>query len=137
MGGSVVYFDKVRGANFTKGKKRMRGDATSGPEVKKWNGFKGGAAYTSVDFVNNVVAGSGTFGSFSPARISWPASGAGQGFRVGNRINFLGMRLKGWITLAPDQLKQIRWRLVLVRLDTFVGDLTFNAAVSEFVNCDK
>ena len=138
MGGSVVYFDKERGANYTKGKKRMRGDYSSSPEIKKWNGFLGNAGMTSVDFVNNVIPGSGTFGNFQPCRIQWPQVGASPGFRIGNRIKFLGFRLKGWITLAADQLKQIRWRIVLVRLDLPAGNLTFDAAayLSQWVNPD-
>lgn len=138
MGGSVVYFDKQRGANFTKGKKRMRGDMNSTPEIKKWNGFMGNNAFTGVDFTNLLIAPSGSFAAYQPARIQWPNAGASPAFRVGSRINFLGMRIKGWITLAADQLKQIRWRLVLVRLDTLVGDLQFNASnyLSQWQNSD-
>lgn len=138
MGGSVVYFDKVRGANFTKGKKRMRGDPSSGPEIKKWNGFYGNAGMTSIDFTNLVIAPSGSFANYQPCRISWPQVGATPGFRVGSKINFLGMRLKGWITLAADQLKQIRWRLLLCRLDLPAGSVNFdaNAYLNQWVNAD-
>lgn len=142
MGGIKVVFDKTRGDNYTRGKKRMRGgDIIRGSEVKKWNALYGSSAVinTSYDFVNNVLgAASGTATNFRPQEIVWPSQGASASQRVGNRINFKALRLKGWITLAPDQLKQIRWRLVLCRLDLPAGTVTFdaNAYLSQFINAD-
>lgn len=138
MGGSVVIFDKSSGANFTRGKKRMRGDIIRGPEIKKWNAFNGGNAYVSVDFANLISVASPVFGCYQPCRIQWPSLGTGAGARIGTRINFLGFRLKGWLTLAATQLKAIRWRLMLVRMDMPNGTYTFDAAsyLGQFSNAD-
>lgn len=143
MGGHKVVFDKQAGSCYTKGKKRMRGgDVIRGSEVKKWNALHGSGASInqSYDFVNNVLGrSSGTATNFYPQEIVWPTQGTGMANRIGNRINFKALRLKGWITLAPDQLKQIRWRLVLCRLELPVGSVTFdaNAYLSQFVNSDN
>lgn len=142
MGGIKIVFDKQAGACYTKGKKRMRGgDIIRGPEVKKWNALLGSTATppTSYDFVNNVIGrSSGTATNFYPQDILWPSVGTGANQRIGNRIDFKALRLKGWITLAADQLNQIRWRLVLCRLDIPAGSVTFNANnyLSQFVNSD-
>lgn len=143
MGGIKVVFDKQAGACYTKGKKRMRGgDIIRGSEVKKWNALSGSSSLPSAsyDFVNNVLGRTtGTATNFYPQEILWPTQGSGMNNRIGNRINFKALRLKGWITLAPDQLKQIRWRLVLCRLDIPAATVTFDAAayLSEFINSDN
>lgn len=141
MGGSKVVFDKQAGFNYTKGKKRMRGEIVKGSEVKKWNALYGSSATVnlSYDFVN-VLTGYqvGVATAWRPQAIQWPAQGTSLAHRIGNKINFLGIRFKGWITLAPDQLKQIRWRLVLCRLDIPRGNLDFTtvAYLSQFQNAD-
>lgn len=140
MGGSVVYFDKTSGANYTRGRKRMRGDSNNAPEVKKWNGLMGNIGVSSIDFTNMVSAPSGSVGVYQPARIAWPPAGStADGYRIGSKITFLGIRFKGWVTLAADQLKQIRWRLLLVRLDLPAGNMNFDAAayLSQFKNSDS
>lgn len=138
MGGSLVYFDKSKGANFTKGRKRMRGEIDNSPEVKKWNCFLQNATFNAVDFTNMLIPPSGSFGSFQPARLQWPNAGSTDGFRIGSNITFLGFRLKGWITLTAHQLKQIRWRLVLCRVDIPTGSLNFDATsyLTQFRNSD-
>lgn len=140
MGGSVIVFDKDSGANFVKGRKRMRGQPNSGPEIKKWNCISNTNSYTSYDFVNNITSGTGVYTNFSPVRLQWPPVGDVTGQRVGSRINFLGLRIKGWITLAANQLKQIRWRLVLARWDqAFDTGQLYNAPayLKQFCNSDS
>lgn len=140
MGGRKVVFDKQAGVCYTKGKKRMRGgEIIRGAEVKKWNALTGNNTYTSYDFVNNVLGRTGgTATNFYPEEIKWPSPGTAEGFRIGNRIDFRALRLKGWLTLAPDQLKQIRWRLCLCRIDmppsTF--DFDAHAYLTQFSNAD-
>lgn len=141
MGGKKVVFDKQAGYNFVKGKKRMRGGVKDvGPEVKKYNCWYGsGNQLVSMDFVNNLTGGSaGTTVSYSPRAISWPTVGTAGDQRIGNRIYFRAIRLKGWITVAPDQLMAIRWRMVLCRMDIPTGAYTMNATnyLSQFVNSD-
>lgn len=136
MGGSVVVFDKNSGVNFTRNKKRLRGEIIKGPEVKKFNALTGTNVYTSYDFCNLIHAPSPTISAFQPVVFSWPNQGTGLAQRVGNRITFLGFRLKGWLTLSATQLKMIRWRFVLVRLDMPTGSVTFDteAYLSQFLN---
>lgn len=140
MGGHKVVFDKTAGVCYTKGKKRMRGgEIIRGAEVKKWNALYGNNTYDSYDFVNNLFGRhNGTGTNFYPQEIKWPVAGTQQGSRIGARIDFRALRLKGWITLAPDQVKQIRWRLCLCRIDmppsTF--DFDSHAYLTQFSNAD-
>ena len=136
MGGSVVVFDKNAGVNYTRNKKRLRGEIIKGPEVKKFNCLAGTSVYTSYDFCNLLHAPSPTISAYTPVAFSWPSMGTGSAQRIGNRITFLGFRLKGWITLSATQLKMIRWRFVLVRLDMPTGTVTFDAEayLSQFLN---
>lgn len=119
----VIVFSKQSGANRVKGVKRLRGDASKmGPEVKKYNAFETGAnqqaLLTSHDFVNVVHGNSvSTSVNYYPMYLNWPTIGNTDHQRVGSRINLKAFRFKGWITLQPNQLTQIRWRMVLCRLD--------------------
>lgn len=139
MGSSAVVFDKKAGVNFTRNKKRMRGEIIRGPEVKKWNCFSGTDTYTSYDFCNLLHAPNPYISAFSPFQMVWPSMGTGSANRIGKRITFLGFRLKGWITLSATQLKQIRWRIVLARLDMPAGTLSFDASgyLSQFNNASS
>lgn len=136
MGGSVVVFDKSSGANFTRGKKRMRGDIIKGPEIKKYNCLAGSNNYTAYDFTNLIRSPAPTVSAFAPLIFSWPNLGSSVAQRIGNRINLLGFRMKGWLTLSATQLKMIRWRFVLVRLDMPTGNLNFDQAayLSQWLN---
>lgn len=140
MGGSKVYFDLNAGASYSKGKKRMRGELVKGPEIKKWNAFMGsGQTLSSINFVNTLIAaGANTANSYVPQTIVYPSAGNSDSYRVGNRINLLGIRFKGWIAIASDQIMQIRWRLNLVRVDIPDQSFVFSRVsyLQQFENAD-
>lgn len=119
----VVVFSKESGVNRVKGVKRLRGGRPNpGPEVKKYNAFESGTTeqglLTSHDFVNNVHGnGPAQSVNYYPMYLNWPHMGSTDYQRIGARINLKAFRFKGWITLSATQLSQIRWRMVLCRVD--------------------
>lgn len=142
---NVVVFSKDSGYNRTKGVKRLRGERGKiGPEVKKYNAFQTDAVaqalLTSHDFVNNLTSSSTTVHTnYYPVVLNWPTIGSTDYQRVGSRINFRAIRFKGWITLSPTQAIQVRWRMVLFRLEVPVGaslGLDPSTYLSQYENAD-
>lgn len=140
MGGQKVSFDRNAGACYSKGKKRLRGEIVRGPEIKKWNAFMGsGNSISSIDFINTLTgAGANTANSYVPQQIVYPVAGNSDSYRVGSRINLLGIRFKGWIAVASDLIMQIRWRLNLVRVDIPDESFIFSRTtyLQQFTNSD-
>lgn len=141
----VVLFSKDSGYNSVKGVKRLRGGKSKlGPEVKKYNAFGTDAltqsTLTSHDFVNTIYGGTPTVSpNYYPLVLNWPTIGSGEFQRVGSRINLRAIRFKGWITLSSTQATQVRWRMVLFRLEVPVGadlDVDQVTYLSQYSNAD-
>lgn len=141
----VVLFSKDSGYNSVKGVKRLRGGIGKlGPEVKKYNAFGTDAVSQAVlsshDFVNTIYGGNSSVSpNYYPLVLNWPTIGSGEFQRVGSRINLRAIRFKGWITLSSTQATQVRWRMVLFRLEVPVGaDLQIDQVtyLSQYSNAD-
>lgn len=118
-----VSFSTVQGGVVGKARKRLRGDNNRKPEIKKCD-LAGGTTYSYMIAVCNYyhnVPSSQQLGSLlynhRPFAISWPSQGAGVSSYIGSSLFLKYLRLKGYLTSLINNPIQIRWRLVLVRID--------------------
>lgn len=127
----VIVFNKQAGVNRVRGVKRFRGDkGKPGPEIKKYNCLASEelaqTTLTSYDFVNNIRPSASDLNpAYLPVAINWPLDGSRPEQRIGSRITLNAIRFKGWVSPHSMQVVQIRWRLILFRIDGLPG-ATFN-----------
>lgn len=134
MSSTVVFATNTHGG-ATKKRKRMPGtNHTMKPEIKQVNWFRASdntevnrIGYDAVTFYPSCTA------TYTSDSLFWKFyelpfvySSPGLAGRIGARVQYLYARFKGYLHVTPRCNQDIRWRMVLYRLDDIVFEANQN-----------
>lgn len=144
----ISFISNDNGANYSRTRKRVRGDSNRKPEIKTFDPFKqvGVNAYVShrcfcgyaynqtIDDANDDTM----HWNHSPWRLNYPGQGVSNDSRIGNEIFLKYIRLKGVVQVDNYVTAGVRWRLILLKLSPGGNDDNVNTMnVYEYLNMFK
>lgn len=138
-----VRFSVTEGGVVGKARKRLRGDNNRKPEIKKCDLDGGGTFpfWTCVcNYEHNVPSSqqlSTLVYNHSPKAITYPSNGTGSTGYIGQSIFLKYFRFKGYLFTEPNSPVQVRWRLVLMRIDWSGLDVATFSSASHYLGLYK
>lgn len=122
-----IIFGGNSGAYVTKKRKRMPGtDSSRKPELKTWDPLNPNSSkdvYVQYNLLNNASLATGeglpayTQCSWQPVLLNMPNVGTGPVQRVGDRILWKFLKIKGYVMCCRNLQQPINWRLILFRVE--------------------
>ena len=141
----LSFVSNDNGANYSKARKRIRGDSNRRPEIKSYDPLRTGsltdyaahACYCGYAYNQTTadIAIANYHWNHSPFRLYWPAIGTGSNQRIGTEIFLKYVRIKGMVQVDNYVTCGVRWRLVMLKLNPGGNDdNTISMNIAEYLN---